>query len=415
MDRPGDGTSLWRRWRVLGSLFGCLILTASAVAYGAAGTALAGGGGQRTPTHPAFVHRLEPELIAAMQRLRIPGAIVAIRTANHGSWTTVLGSSDLRTGERMQWSDHVRVGSITKTMTATIILQLAEEGRLRLNQPVSRFWSGVPNGRHITIRQVLDMRSGLYNYSEDFRFNQSLDRNPRRHWSPRQLLKIGLAHAPYFAPGKGYHYSNTNYVLLGLIARKLTHHSLGYDFRHRIFMPLGMNHTSLPATATIPKPFAHGYLFIGNVKSLTFQILTGKKAAWADWSAGNPEDVTHANPSWTWAAGGAVSTLHDLVLYAPALATGRGLLRPAMQKKRLHFLPTTPDPKGPGYGLGIADILGFYGHTGSLPGYNTFEAYNPKLRATIVILINLNQSPDGDAPVAALGKLVAGALLHASG
>jgi D-alanyl-D-alanine carboxypeptidase len=277
---------------------------------------------------------------------------------------------------------------------------------------VSRFIRGVPNGRHITIRELLQMTSGLYNYSEALSFNQSLDRDPSRRWTPLQLLRIGFAHPPYFPPGKGYHYSNTNYILLGLIAQRVTHHTLAYEFHKRIFGPLGMSSTSLPATPAMPAPYAHGYQFISNVDSLTAQPLTGKAAAWADWSAGNPYDVTNANPSWTWAAGGGVSTLRDLLRYAPALATGNGLLGAAMQRERLKFVPTVPGSNNIGYGLGIANLFGFLGHTGELPGYNSFEAYNPKLHASMVVLVNLNQSPDANPPADALDKLIIGQVFH---
>jgi D-alanyl-D-alanine carboxypeptidase len=358
------------------------------------------------------VHKLVPEIIAAMQRMRMPGALIAIRTPQTGTWATALGSARLATGARIELGDHLRIGSITKTFTATVILQLAQGHRLALDAPVSRYVRGVPNGGHITIRQLLQMTSGLYNYSDDPSFNKSLDQDPSRHWTPWQLLHIGFSHAPYFPPGKGYHYSNTNYILLGLIVQKITRRTLSYEFRRRIFGPLGMTDTSLPATPAMPAPYAHGYQFIGNVQSLTAQPLTGKEAAWADWSAGNPYDVTNASPSWAWAAGGGVSKVSDLLRYAPALATGRGLLGAAMQRQRLTFVPTVPGVPNVGYGLGVANLVGFVGHTGQLPGYNSFEGYNPKLHASMVVLVNLNQSPDANPPADALSKLIIGQVFH---
>ena len=401
-------SGLSHRSRILIGLLTCLALSAGGIADAAPPT----GGPSPTSKLPGYVRTLQPEIIATMQRMRMPGALVAIRTPESGTWVTRLGTAKLTTGRGMRLSDHMRIGSITKTFTATVILQLAQGKRLSLQSPVSKFIKGVPNGQHITVHEMLQMTSGLYNYSEDLSFNKSLDRNPHRVWTPWQLLRIAFAHKPYFAPGKGYHYSNTNYVLLGLIVQKVTGHTLSYEFQRRIFKPLGMSNTSLPSTSAMPAPYAHGYQFISNVDSLTAPPLTGKAAAWADWSAGNPMDVTNNSPSWTWAAGGGVSTVADLLRYAPALATGQGLLGAAMQRKRLQFVSTTPGTSKLGYGLGIANFFGFLGHTGELPGYNSFEAYDPKLRATMVVLVNLNQSPDANPPADALDKLIVGQVFH---
>jgi D-alanyl-D-alanine carboxypeptidase len=256
---------------------------------------------------------------------------------------------------------------------------------------------------------MLDMTSGLYNYSEDPAFNRHLDKDPAYIWNPLQLLRIGFSHPVYFPPGKGWHYSNTNYILLGLIAEKLTKHTLGYDFNRSIFRPLSMTESSLAdKSPNMPKPHAHGYLFIGNYASLSAPTLTGKAAAWADWSAGNPKDETYASPSWAWAAGGAISTVGDLLKWGPALATGKGVLSPAMQQQRLKYVTISPVP----YGLGIADVVGFLGHDGQLPGYNSFVGYDPALRATMVVLLNLNQAPDGGAPATTVAQQIISEVFH---
>ncbi|MFI1379959.1 serine hydrolase domain-containing protein [Embleya sp. NPDC020886] len=354
---------------------------------------------------PPFAETLTPELVALMQRLRVPGAIVSIRTPEWGTWTTTLGTGNLADGTPIRTADHMRVGSITKTFTGTIILQLVQAGRLSLEDPVAAFRPDVPDGQHITIRQLLQMTSGLYNYSEDPGFNRTLDEHPQTVWTPEELLAIAFAHPAYFPPGGGFHYSNTNTILLGLIAEQLTGQPLAELFRQRVFEPLGMSESSLANDSGLPLPHAHGYEFIGNVASLTAPVLTGKDAAWADWSAGNPKDVTDANPSWAWSAGAAVSTLDDLLRWAPALATGT-LLDAELQRERLTFVPTSDRPGAPGYGLAIANFGGFLGHDGQLPGYNSFVGYNPQSCATVVVLVNLNQSPDGNAPADELTKLV---------
>lgn len=388
-----------------------LLLAAALLPLSAAGPALGAPAERRTVQTVAavgsapFAEKLTPDLIALMQRLRVPGAIVSVSTPEWGTWTTTLGTGDLTTGAPIRADDHMRVGSVTKTFTGTVVLQLVQEGRLALDDAVAAYRPDVPGGEHITIRQLLQMTSGLYNFSEDPGFNERLDQHPDRHWAPQELLDIAFSHPVYFQPGAGFHYSNTNTVLLGLIAEQLTEQPLARLFQQRIFDPVGMLGSSLPDDTSLPEPHAQGYQFVSNVDSLTTPELTGKEAAWADWSAGNPLNVTHADPSWAWAAGGGVSTLEDLRRWAPVLATGT-LLSPELQRERLTFVPASDQPGAPTYGLAIADFAGFLGHDGQLPGYNSFVGHDPKRCATIVVLTNVNQSPDGAAPANELTKLV---------
>ncbi|MGW7052560.1 serine hydrolase domain-containing protein [Streptomyces sp. NPDC054887] len=358
--------------------------------------------------------RLTPDLVALTQRLRVPGAVVSVSTPEWGTWTTTIGTGDLATARPISTADHMRVGSITKTFTATVILQLVDEDRLSLDDPVAAYRPDVPNGKNITVRHLLQMTSGLYNYSEDLGFNQRLDRKPQARWTPGELLDVAFSHRPYFKPGKGWHYSNTNYVLLGLIAEQLTRQPLGRLLQERVFGPVGMHRTAFANGSSIPGPYARGYQFIGNVASLTAPVLTGKKAAWANWSAGDPLDVTHVDASWAYAAGAAASTVDDLRRWAPALATG-ALLSPEVQRERLNFVPTSDVPGRPTYGLGIAKIDGFLGHDGQIPGYNSFVGHDPERGATIVVLVNLNQSPDGSAPADELTKFLIAELFPRAG
>ncbi|MET4584980.1 serine hydrolase domain-containing protein [Pseudarthrobacter sp. PvP022] len=133
-------------------------------------------------------------------------------------------------------SDHVRIGSITKTWTTTVILQLVQEGKIKLNDPVA-YCPDVPGAANITIEQLLTMRSGLYNYTEDLEVNKVLDSDPGKVWTTDELLAAAFRHPPYFAPGGGFHYSNTNTVLLGLIAEVLDGKPIAASFRDRLFTP----------------------------------------------------------------------------------------------------------------------------------------------------------------------------------
>jgi D-alanyl-D-alanine carboxypeptidase len=136
---------------------------------------------------------------------RVPGALVYVDVPGEGTWSTALGTDDLATSAPMKPEDHFRVGSNTKTFTGTVILQLVDEGKLGLDDPVSDYHPEVPNGENITIRQLLYMTSGLFNYSEDEDFNQTLDTKPPKVWTPEEVVEIGFQHEPYFAPGEGFH------------------------------------------------------------------------------------------------------------------------------------------------------------------------------------------------------------------
>ncbi len=153
--------------------------------------------------------------------LLIPGAVVLLRTPQ-GDFTAASGTTELGTRNRPGADTHFRIASNTKTMTAAVILQLAQEGKgdLSLSDPVSKYVPGVPNGDNITIAQLLEMRSGLYNYTNAPELSASIDRDPTKVWTPAELLAIAFAHPPNFPPGTKYEYCNTNYALLGLIAEK---------------------------------------------------------------------------------------------------------------------------------------------------------------------------------------------------
>lgn len=146
-----------------------------------------------------------------------PGAVVLVRSPELGDWTATFGTRALGSAEPVTLADHVRIGSNTKTWTGTVILQLVQEGKLTLADPVSKYRPDVPNGQNITITELLTMRSGLYNYSESLELNQTLDTDPTKVWTPDELLAIAYKNPPYFPPGQSFHYSNTNTVLLGLI------------------------------------------------------------------------------------------------------------------------------------------------------------------------------------------------------
>jgi D-alanyl-D-alanine carboxypeptidase len=344
-----------------------------------------------------------PEVSTAVEKVMrdnvIPGAVVLIASPDQGDWTDTFGTGTLGEEAPMSVEDHFRIGSNTKTMTSTVILQLVQEGKLALDDPIGKYIPGVPNGEQITIRELSEMRSGLYSYSFDPDFNQTLDEQPQKAWSPQELIDIAFSHPVNFAPGTQYEYSNTNIILLGMVIEQLTGMTASEAFEERIFQPLGLENTLLPLPddATIPSPHPQGYSFGSNTSTIdTYALPTADQPAALDGTL-LPNNETEANPSWGWTAGAAISTVGDMKTYVEALVGG-GLLNPEMQQIRLDSLKPPPgSPAGAAqYGLGIAKFGPLIGHDGQIPGYMTFMGHDPDTGLTIVIGTNLATVPTGE-------------------
>ncbi|QCQ90680.1 serine hydrolase domain-containing protein [Rhodococcus sp. SGAir0479] len=343
------------------------------------------------------------------ENLQIPGAVAILETPD-GRQTVKYGTGTRDQDAPVDPTEHIRIGSNTKTMTGTVILQLVQEGKIALADPVSKFRPDVPNGDGITIEQLLDMRSGLFNYSETAELNETLDRDPQKQWKPEELLTLAFANPPYFPPGQGYHYSNTNTVLLGLIAENLDGKPLTQIFQSRLYGPLGLSGTTFPAAAdsSLPAPHPQGYMFGTNMDTLTDPALPEPMQAAARNGTLAPNDVTDVNPSWAWAAGAGISTANDLVTWVQALAGGR-LLGADLQAQRLASVqPTAPDNGAAQYGWGIAKMGPMFGHTGELPGFNSFMGHDPDNKVTLVVWANLAPAADGQDPATAMAKEILG-------
>ncbi len=355
---------------------------------------------------------LRAEFERTAKELLVPGAVVLLQTPE-GSLTASYGTGTRGADRPVSAQDHIRVGSVTKTWTTTVILQLVQEGKLSLADPVSKYRPDVPNGEAITLEQMLTMRSGLFNYTETLELNTAMDQDPQRVWQPEELLALAFAHPPYFEPGQGFHYSNTNTVLLGLIAEKSEGKPLGTLFKERIFEPLGLKGTVFPEVSSnaIPEPHPQGYFYGDNVLTMTNPALPEDMQKEATAGTLAPSDVTDVNPSWAWAAGSGISTAEDLKVLGEALVTGK-LLKPELQQKRLESVtPTNPDnPAGASYGFGIAKFGNLYGHTGELPGFNTFMGQDPVNSVSLVVWTNLAPAADGRDPATTIARTLIGKL-----
>ena len=354
--------------------------------------------------HPKQIPRV-------MKENAIPGAVVLIKSPAKGNWSATFGTAEIGKKVPMSMDDYFRIGSNTKTMTSTVILQLVQQGKLKLDDPISKYQPDVPNGQNITIAELSEMRSGLYSYTFDPGFNKTLDSDPQKAWTPDELLAIAFSHPPDFPPGARWEYCNTNIVLLGLVIEQLTGMSAAEAFQKRIFGPLKLTHTSLPKNtdSSIPGPHAQGYQFGTNVETInSYAVPPAQLPAALDGTL-KPINNTNANPSWAWTAGGAISTPDDLAVYVKALVAG-GLLDNKTQQLRLDSVQPTVagQPGSVGYGLGIARFgPNIYGHDGQIPGYSTFMAYDLKQDITIIIGTNLAASPvDGENAAVVLAKAI---------
>jgi D-alanyl-D-alanine carboxypeptidase len=279
------------------------------------------------------------------------------------------GVGDLDAGTPVPLDGYFRMGSNTKTFIAVVVLQLVGEGRLSLDDTVERWLPGVVSGNgndghRVTVRQLLQHTSGIYNYTLDIAALGSHEQYLAHrfdHYEPADLVALAMRHEPVFAPGTRWDYSNTNYILAGMVIERVTGRSWAREVRSRIFQPLGLRETSAPGdVATVPSPHAKGY---------------------QQWAPDGPlTDTTVFNPTVADAAGALITTPTDLARFWQALERGQ-LLKPR-QMAQLHstvlaetfqeFLP------GARYGLGIMYIPnrcgGYWGHGGDVPGMSTVNA-----------------------------------------
>jgi CubicO group peptidase (beta-lactamase class C family) len=190
----------------------------------------------------------------------IPATLIGVWDSKGGSFIRAFGYADLEKKLPLTPADHFRIGSNTKTFVISALLQLVGEKKLSLDDPLSRFALGVtiPNAEGITVRELCNMRSGLfeaYDTPEFARLNMKVPEN----FNPRTLVEWAVQQKPYFAPGTGYRYSNTNYLLIGMIIEEITKDSVGNQIRKRLLEPFGLKQTSYPETEAMPNPWVHGY------------------------------------------------------------------------------------------------------------------------------------------------------------
>ncbi len=363
---------------------------------------------------PTALKTIDPQAFQAVvetaaERLKVPGAMVLVRTPQ-GDFSAAYGTTELGAQTPPTPDTHFRIASNTKTMTAALIVLLAQDGKLKFSDPVSTYVPDVPNGENITVAQLLKMRSGLYGYTADPALAAVMDADPGKVWTPQEVLAIAFRHPPQFAPDASYEYNNTNYALLGLIAEKVGGRPLAEQFQDRLFGPAGLTQTSLPAAddTSIPAPYSHGYMYGGSYYALADDPYPADMQAAAQAGTLQPIDYTNQNSSYAPAAGGAISTADDLATWMKALVTGKVFNADYHQQWLTSPQAEDPDaPDGQKYGYGISyqrfgPKAAMYYHGGELPGFNSFMGYDPDNDVALVIWTNLTLSPEGNTTAQAM-------------
>lgn len=303
-----------------------------------------------------------------------PGAVALVRDDDR-TIRVAGGYRNLARRTPMRASDRFRVGSSTKSFVAVAVLQLAGEGKVALDDSVEHWLPGlVPNGGQITVRHLLNHTSGLSDYAPegDETFIRRVLANRRRAWQPRELVAIATAQRPLFAPGARWSYSNTGWILLGLIVEAASGNTLAAELGERIFAPLRLRATSFDTKPRISGRHAHGYSRVGARRRFDISVL---------------------NQSWAWAAGAIVSTADDLARFYRALLAGR-LLRRGLLGEMKTTVPT-PSPVQR-YGLGLIRTRlpcgVFWGHGGETLGYQSFADSRADGKRQVMIALNADQS-----------------------
>jgi D-alanyl-D-alanine carboxypeptidase len=320
----------------------------------------------------AWGEALQAALDASLVSEGRDGGTVAAVLTPQCRWTGATGES--ASGVPLEATNLVRIGSVTKTYVAAAFVALADTGALSLDATLDTWVSGVPNGETITVRQLLQHTAGVYNYTNDTSFINAALAAPDTPVAPQVMVDVAVANGPVFAPGTDWGYSNTGYILLGMILQQVTGEPPAQAIR-AILDPLGIDRTFLDGEETLPEPLAHG------------------------WGPGGIDWTYALHPSVPWTAGSTVAEVGDLVDWADALYDGDAI-SPTARAEMLSFVPAGA---GGEYGLGVSrseiPALGgtVIGHSGGIPAFSTLMFYAVDRDIAFATVVN---SAAGDPAVA---------------
>ncbi|HET9222113.1 MAG TPA: serine hydrolase domain-containing protein, partial [Roseiflexaceae bacterium] len=335
------------------------------------------------PFDPDLAGELQQILDTTVADGAIPGAVLAVHIPGHASWSGASGLADRRQRLPMETTTRVRIASISKIFTAVVVMQLVEEGAIDLDAPMTTWLPDlVPNGEQITVRNLLNHTSGLYDFVEDRRFISRGYQKPDRVWEPQELVTYAAKHRPSFAPGAqgAFDYSSTNYVILGMIVERVTGNSLAHEMKRHIFEPLGLENTFFAPQDAVQGQQAHGYM--------------------------HQTDQTNISLSIVFATANIVSTASDTQRFGQALLDGK-LLQPKTRALMYQFvnghgqynmpdlaygegimrnrLPVGPGPDGRPRPAETSLVLG---HIGGFGGFRSALWAAPESGITVALAMN---------------------------
>ena len=340
----------------------------------------------------ATMAQLDEIFAAQFAATGVAGLAGAVRIGD-GVWTGSTGVVDLETGEPFRADDFVRIASITKTYTATAVLQLVDEGAVSLDDLLETYVPGVINGDVATLADLLGMTSGIPDFTANEGFNERFNADPTMAWSDEDTLAvIAEASGPDFAPGEKVAYCDSNYALLGMVIQEVTGQPAGEVITTKIIEPLGLTSTSYPTDVTIPEPHPTSYVPDGGEPF--------------DNDANPPRVVDEVNPAVPSTAGAMISTLADLQTWGTELVEG-SLLTPETQARRLEIRRFDGQQINFGYGLGITGLNEFLGHDGAIFGYSSVVFTRPQTETQIAFIANESTNSTTPTLTVALGVIQA--------
>lgn len=309
--------------------------------------------------------QLTDELI---KNKKVPGLIISVSAPSKGIYyQKAKGFADLSASKPMTLNCLYRTGSFTKTFTGAIILQLISENKLKLDDKINKYLPELAYSSQISIRQLLNMTSGISEYSKDLNYQAELVSNPQKEWKTIDIVNIALSHPLNFVPGSKWEYSNTNTMIAALIIEKITGESFKTNIENRIIKKLGLNNTYFETDCIMPpKKYAKGY----NLNSDGIYDVT--------------ETFHQSNFG---AAGSLVTNVQDASFWLRMQMGDFMISNPFLKLEKYKYVPMNSSE---GYGLAVMKIgKGFIGHSGGIPGYSSISLYHPQSHATLVIMFNI--------------------------
>lgn len=303
-----------------------------------------------------------------LQNTKITGMVAAVWAPDKDlEFFYTNGVADIETNEEMNKYFYFRVGSNTKTMVVTRLLQLVDEGRVSLDDKLNLFFPDFPNSDSVTIEMMTNMTSGIFDYMDTDEFNYEMDNNPTRVWTKDELIDLVRTKEYHFTPGERFLYCNTNTQLIGRIIEIITDNSLQNEINQYIFSPLNLDNTTFPVSGiTMPDPHPKGY-FIG------------------DFNPDYPEFSEHFDISWAQAAGCAISNIYDLKDFVIAMNNGY-YLSDSLQNIRINHRVQVNDFVY--YTIGGFYFEGYFGHGGDIAGFSSAMFHSMEKNCTIVLWYN---------------------------